>query len=105
LNKKIETNKAKANTLLAGYFLELTPQKREYIANQLGLLPDKHYDIPRIELAKMIFQKARETNKLAQLWDEVEEAHPYGNTFEIANPFNNEISESCILENQTPKTQ
>lgn len=110
VEQKNPISKAEANRLLAGYFLELTPQKRENVANQLGLLPDKHYDVPRIELAKMIFQKARETNKLAQLWDEVLETHP--NKSEIlnklnlfTNPFNNEISESCILENQTPKTQ
>lgn len=30
VEQKVETNKTKANTLLAGYFLELSPQKKVY---------------------------------------------------------------------------
>jgi len=76
---------AKMNTILAGHFLELTPALREKIAGELGLLPNNHYDIGRIDLAKMIFKNANDNGKLANLWYEVEKAHPEGKP--VPNPF------------------
>lgn len=74
-----------ANTQLAGHFLELTPQKREDIAKQLGLLPPDYQGLGRIELAKRIFGAARQYHRLADLWTAVEQIHPEGRP--LPNPY------------------
>lgn len=74
-----------ANTQLAGHFLELTPQKREDIAKQLGLLPPDYQSLGRIELAKRIFGAARQYHRLADLWTAVEQIHPEGRP--LPNPY------------------
>lgn len=76
---------AGANTQLAGHFLELTPQKREDVAKRLGLLPPDYQSLGRIELAKRIFGAARQNNRLADLWTEVERIHPEGTP--VPNPY------------------
>jgi len=95
---------AKANTTLAGHFLELTPHLREKVANRLGLLPNNYYDIGRIDLAKHVFKNARDNNLLVELWNEVESHHTEGKP--LPNPYSGydqtEISETCILESLTP---
>lgn len=74
-----------ANTQLAGHFLELTPQKREDVAKRLGLLPPDYQSLGRIDLAKRIFGAARQHNRLADLWTEVEQIHPEGTP--VPNPY------------------
>lgn len=65
--------------------LELTPQKREDIAKQLGLLPPDYQGLGRIELAKRIFGAARQYHRLADLWTAVEQIHPEGRP--LPNPY------------------
>lgn len=67
-----------ANTQLVGHFFDLTPQKREDIAKQLGLLPADYESLGKIELIRRIFSAARRTNCLADLWTVVEQLHPEG---------------------------
>lgn len=74
-----------ANTQLAEHFLALTPQAREDIARNLGLLPADFRDLGRIELAKRVFIAAREKRRLADLWTAVEQAHPAGAP--VPNPY------------------
>ena len=60
-----------ANQRLAGYFLELPPQRREDIARTLELLPDDYTRLGRVDLAKSIFLCARTKGCVAALWVEV----------------------------------
>lgn len=67
-------------------FLRLPYHKRISIASQLDLLADEDKDIQDSELFQHFFRKAKDSNKLKELWEAVEKAH---GDFEIKqNPYN-----------------
>ncbi len=71
--------------ILADHFLDLSPPIREGIARKLNIMPAEYKELPRIHLSKMIFMNAKTEGKVAELWEEVEKAHPEGKV--SPNPF------------------
>ena len=66
-------------------FLGLPYSKRLEISLKLGLIHDGDMNLQDIELFRQVFRRARESENLAGLWDEVEKA--YGAEAQGENPF------------------
>jgi chromatin segregation and condensation protein Rec8/ScpA/Scc1 (kleisin family) len=56
-------------------FLSLSYYIRIKIALDLGLILDEDKKLDDEELLKQVFRRAKESNKLKELWDKIEEAH------------------------------
>jgi predicted phosphodiesterase len=68
-------------------FLTLPYHERMEIAHSLGLLQDEDKGLQDAELFKRFFRRAREREKLGQLWNEIEGRHHDGKHAD--NPFAN----------------
>ena len=74
-----------ASRRLAYRFLALPYHNRMQVAQQLALLRDEDQNVSDPELSRRFFQRAKESDKLAEFWRQVEEKH--GAAATEANPF------------------
>jgi hypothetical protein len=57
---------------LAHRYLSLSYVKRIAVAQALKLIMDSDETLPHSDLFRMVFRRAKQSNVLAELWDEVE---------------------------------